>query len=331
MARICLGGLIFCAALLLGAQAEGQGKFGEAAPDFPPGVFTDGNQYRLSDFKGKVVVLYFYEANCPTCKGKIPEYNALVKAMQGKPVKFIAVGTGDSSGEAAAYAAQTKMVMPIFADSLGLMEKRYGMEISLKNIYQFRIIDPEGKVVSYIGGAEEIDKALAKTKSPWKYKGEKYDAKLDPILDLFEWGQYAQGMKLLTPARKSISKALAAEANKLYDVLKKEGEEWKAEAEEVAEAEPIKAYDLYTKIATVFAGEPLGKSVAEPLKKLTANKAVSAELAARKAYSIIDATLSKTPAAQKAAAVKFCQDIAKKYAGTPTAEKAAALAKEIGG
>lgn len=62
MARISIGGLILCAALFLGAQAEGQGKFGEAAPDFPPGVFTDGNQHRLSDFKGKVVVLYFYEA-----------------------------------------------------------------------------------------------------------------------------------------------------------------------------------------------------------------------------------------------------------------------------
>jgi hypothetical protein len=255
----------------------------------------------------------------------------LVKAMQGKPVKFIAVAAGDTSGETASYAAQTKLAMPIFADSLGLMEKRYGMQISLKNIYQFRVIDPEGKVAAYVGGAAEIDKVLAKAKEPWKYKGEKYDAKLEPILDLFEWGQHAQGMKLLAPLRKSTSKALAADANKLYEVIKQEGEEWKSEAEKVAEAEPIKAYDLYAKVATVFAGEPLGKSVAEPLKKLTANKAVSAELAARKAYGVIDATLSKTPAAQKAAAVKFCQDIAKKYAGTPTAEKAAALAKEIGG
>lgn len=251
--------------------------------------------------------------------------------MQNKPVKFIAVGAGDSSSEAGAYAAQTKMAMPIFADSLGLMEKRYGMQISLKNIYQFRIIDPEGKVVSYTGGPAEIDKALEKVKNPWKYKAEKYDAKLEPILDLFEWGQHAQGMKLLTPLRKSTSKSLAADANKLFDVIKLEGEEWKSEADKAAAEEPIKAYDLYAKVATVFAGDALGKSVAEPLKKLTGNKAVSAELAARKAYSAIDATLSKTPAAQKAAAVKFCQDIAKKYAGTPTAEKAAALAKEIGG
>lgn len=62
MARIPIGVLIFCAALFLGGPADGQVKFGETAPDFPPGVFTDGNQYRLSDFKGKVVFLYFYEA-----------------------------------------------------------------------------------------------------------------------------------------------------------------------------------------------------------------------------------------------------------------------------
>jgi hypothetical protein len=55
-------GVLGCATLLLGAGGlTGQGKFGELAPDFPPGLFTDGNQYHLSDYKGKVVVLYFFE------------------------------------------------------------------------------------------------------------------------------------------------------------------------------------------------------------------------------------------------------------------------------
>jgi len=50
-----------CAALALAPVAAAQGKVGEQAPDFPPGVFTDGNQYKLSDFQGKIVVLYFFE------------------------------------------------------------------------------------------------------------------------------------------------------------------------------------------------------------------------------------------------------------------------------
>ena len=37
-------------------------KFGGAVPDFPPGIFTDGGQYSMEDFKGKVLALYFFES-----------------------------------------------------------------------------------------------------------------------------------------------------------------------------------------------------------------------------------------------------------------------------
>lgn len=47
--------------LLAVTPATPQGKFGEQAPDFPPGVFTDGNSYSLSSLQGRVVVLYFFE------------------------------------------------------------------------------------------------------------------------------------------------------------------------------------------------------------------------------------------------------------------------------
>src|SRR5688500_5699843 len=87
---------LFACILLLGASAVrgGPGDFGEAAPDFPPGVFNDGQRYSLSDFEGKVVVLFFYEKDCPSCRKKIPERNAIVQQYQGKPVRFFAVAAG---------------------------------------------------------------------------------------------------------------------------------------------------------------------------------------------------------------------------------------------
>src|SRR4051812_48248131 len=66
------------------------------AADFPPGTFSDGGHYKLSDFEGKVVVLFFYEQNCPKCRGLIPERNKLVDQFKDKPVKFLAVGPGDT-------------------------------------------------------------------------------------------------------------------------------------------------------------------------------------------------------------------------------------------
>ncbi len=89
-------------------------------------------------------------------------------------------------------------------------------------------------------------------------------------------------------------------------------------------------YDSYSKVASVFAGDELGKSVADPLKKLSADKALSSELAARKAFVAIESALGKTTPAQKPLAVKALQDFSKKYPNTPTGEKAAGLAKELG-
>jgi hypothetical protein len=209
------------------------------------------------------------------------------------------------------------------------MQKRYNQKISLQNIWQTRII-VDGKIAGVDMSKDAVEKALEKGKVEGKYLGRDYDAKLAATLDALEWGQYAQGMKLLATARKSANKELAKSANQLYDDVKKEGDDWKSEAEGAVESDPVKAYDLYARVATAFAGTELGKSVAEPLKKLAANKAVAAELAARKAFTQYVAAAGKMTPQQKAAAVKLLQDIAKKHSGTPTGDKAAELAKELG-
>ena len=60
-ARVRLGVFVGAAFLLGTGGLTGQGQFGQPAPDFPPGIFTDGNPHQLGDYKGKVVVLYFFE------------------------------------------------------------------------------------------------------------------------------------------------------------------------------------------------------------------------------------------------------------------------------
>jgi hypothetical protein len=62
MNRTALGCLLACGLLVSAAvPVQGQGKSGPSAPDFPPGTFTDNGNHKLSDFEGKVVVLYFFE------------------------------------------------------------------------------------------------------------------------------------------------------------------------------------------------------------------------------------------------------------------------------
>lgn len=306
--------------------ARAAGNVGEQAPDFPPGSFSDGGQYKVSDFQGKVLVLFLYEQDCPRCRGEIPERNKIVEQFKGKPVKFIAIGAADPLPDVMAYVRGTKLQMPSFADTFGVMEKRYGQHISLQNIYHFRVIGPDGKIVGYDMKPETIEAALQKV--TWKYKDAGYDPKLNNIIELLEWNQYEPAVKQLKPLTKA-PKGVGESATKLMDAVKAEGKGWLDEADKAKESDPVAAYDLYVKVAAVFAGDDMAKTADAAAKAMKTNKAVSDELAARTMYQSVNGAMTKATLNQRAQVVAFCQQIAKKYPAAPTGKKAADLAQEI--
>ena len=320
-------GLFFSQPVATGAPI--QVRLGQVAPDFPPGPFSDGGQYQLSDLKGKVVVLFFFESTCPTCRTSIPERNALMKAMQGKPVVFLAVGANITLAEAQAYQRGTGLAMPIYPDSLGLMQYRYDFQISLQNIWQFRVIGPDGTIQEVNMTADAINKVLDQGKTEQKYNPADFDAKLRPIVNLLESSQYGLGVRALAPLRQNLSKTLAESARKLYAEAKAEGEKWKAEADTALESDPLMAYDLYSKLAASFPMDELGKSASAAAKKLATAPAVAAELAARKAFAQLNLGLVKV--LNRTPVIQMCGNTeAKKHPNTPTADKATALAEELG-
>ena len=314
--------------LCLTLSARGAGNYGEMAPEFPPGAFTDGQKYQLSDFAGKVVVLFFYEKDCPGCRRLIPQRNEVVRQYEGKPVKFFAVAAGDTLPQARSYAGSTRLAMPVFADSLSLMERRYGMSISLQNIYQFRVIGPDGKVAGYRMEPADIDKALQRVQL--KYDPEQYHPRLRPALEMFEWNQHAAGMKLLRPMLNHADAELAASANKLLESIKEEANEWLSEADAAAEEDPLLAFDLYSKVSSALMPDELAKQAAEKARKLQTHEQVKAELEARKMFERVSGALAAaTP--KPADAIKFAAEIVRKYPDTPTGQKAQALQAELGG
>ena len=239
---------------------------------------------------------------------------------------FFAVAAGDTLADAKQYVGQTRMAMPAFADAMSLMETRYGQQISLSNIHQTRVIDPTGKIVEYRFEEAVIEKALKDAK--WKFKGEGDDKKLDPAVMLLEFGRYADGIQRLKPFLKRKDTADAAQT--IYDKVKAEVQGWVEEADACKASDPVKAYDLYTKAAAALRGEEPGTAAAAGVKALAGDKAVKSELEARKAFAKINAALSRATAQQKGEVARLCHDIVKKHKGTPTAEKATALAAELG-
>jgi len=335
--------LLLVLALGFPGTAVAQIKAGQENHEFPPGVFVNsgGQRYRLADLKGKVVVLYFYDGTGAESKLFAANANEAIHKFKDQPVKFIAVAANSLPATAANFARASNLSIPIFADTLGLMQKRFDLKVAGQKAIRFVIISPDGLVResdwflmssgpnNYLLKKGAVEKTVEDLKVEWKYNHKDYDPKLEPALQAFEWNRYEDGMKLLGPFRKSKTKKTKDSAVMLYGELKKEGEAWKEEADQAAEEKPVKAYDLYTRVARVFAGNELAKEAAAARKKLETNKAVTKELAARKEMVKLEGQLAQMSIVQRAQAVALCKALAKRFPGTPTAEQAQTLATEL--
>ncbi len=69
--------------------------FGKEAPDF---TVTDinGNKHRLSDYRGKNVLVVFWATWCPPCRAEIPHLIELRKEVSQDKLAMLAISTEDS-------------------------------------------------------------------------------------------------------------------------------------------------------------------------------------------------------------------------------------------
>ena len=224
------------------------------------------------------------------------------------------------------------MQMTVFADNLGLMQERYGFKISLQNIWQYRIIDATGKVSGFNLDEKSIEQVIGKAPTEQKYTTMNLDAKFVPVLDLLEFGQYPIAMKQVTTFKKTAKKNDLLAVNSIHDAVKKDADAWAEEASAAKESDPLKAHDLYARIAASLPGENLGKSATTAMKKLETNKSVKAEMGARTAYQRVLDLMAKAQAlpTTRPAAAHALAEVARKYADTPTAVKAQAARRRAG-
>ncbi len=121
------------------------------APDFT--VYDkDGNAVKLSDFRGKPVVLNFWASWCPPCKAEMPDFQAAWE-QHGDSVHFLMVNLTDGAQEtqeqAEAFLAGVGYTFPVYFDK----DINAATVYSVYSIPTTYFIGAAGEAVAYASGA----------------------------------------------------------------------------------------------------------------------------------------------------------------------------------
>jgi peroxiredoxin len=73
----------------------------------------NGTKVKLTDFKGKIIVLNFWATWCVPCKTEIPEFVELQDQYGAQGVQFIGLSVDDTMAKLKPYVAQQKMNYPV--------------------------------------------------------------------------------------------------------------------------------------------------------------------------------------------------------------------------
>jgi peroxiredoxin len=150
---------------------------GTPAPTFELPGTPDGRTYRLSDHRGRPVVLAFYPADwSPVCTDQLALYNELLPEFERYEAQLFGISV-DSIWSHEAWAKERNLRFPLLSDfePKGAVSRRYGAydENTGMSERALFVVDAEGIVFwSYLSpkdvnpGADGILAALEELKAP---------------------------------------------------------------------------------------------------------------------------------------------------------------------
>lgn len=129
---------------------------GKPAPEFELKTL-DGNGIKLSELKGKVVILDFWATWCGPCVVALPKIVRLADEYKPAPLQLVAVNLEQSEAEISKFLTRTKIDPKVALDTDGAVSRLYHVDAIPKTI----VIDQDGIVRAVIvGGGEEAEDRL---------------------------------------------------------------------------------------------------------------------------------------------------------------------------
>jgi peroxiredoxin len=149
-------------------KAKPAATIGEAAPAFEL-QNAEGKAFKLSDYKGKIVVLQWINPDCPVCvrvtkSGLVTQMREELKKIDPEIVHLAINSTHYQEADAGAkYYKEYKIDVPVLVDQDGTVGRLYGARTT-PHIF---VIDAEG-ILRY-NGAIDNDRSGGKGKNATNY------------------------------------------------------------------------------------------------------------------------------------------------------------------
>jgi len=148
--------VVLIALIVSGCDTKQDLQTGDSAPEFSVSDMR-GERIRLSQFKGKIVVLYFWRNSC--CSDGLKRIEPLYRANRHNNFEIVAVNGGDTKEAVAAYAKSNGLTFAMVPDEQLMLVNQYHV-IGFPTIF---ILDKHGLIREKIMGAvqtEQLEKLL---------------------------------------------------------------------------------------------------------------------------------------------------------------------------
>lgn len=120
---------------------------GDEAPDFTL-VDLNGEEHRLSDYKGQGVFLNFWGTWCKPCVKEMPAMDRQYEIYKEQGVQILAVNIAQSDFEVERFASQYGLDFPIVIDKTKSVLEAYNIDPLPSTL----LINPDGKIEQIIRG-----------------------------------------------------------------------------------------------------------------------------------------------------------------------------------
>jgi peroxiredoxin len=142
------------------AQQAGQGL--TEVTDRPPSpdfllTDMDGNRHRLSEYRGRVVIINFWATWCPPCRAEMPSMQRAWEQLKKEGILMFGIDVGEDEDTIFQFTANYPVEFPLLMDQDSSVIGQW----PVRGLPTTFVVDPEGRIAyRAIGGREWDDPEL---------------------------------------------------------------------------------------------------------------------------------------------------------------------------